>query len=74
MKKLIQVLFLILLSILLAGVVILRAQQPQTSVADSTSSGVTESAAGTVETPTGTGISAPGVSATQVPVAATPAR
>ena len=46
MKKLIQVLFLILLSILLAGVVILRAQQPQTSVADSTQSAVTESAAG----------------------------
>ena len=72
MKKLIQVLFLILLSILLAGVVILRAQQPQTSVADSTQSAVTESAAGTAQAPTGTGISAPAVSATQVPVAATP--
>ena len=51
MKKLIQVLFLLLLSILLAGVVILRAQQPQTSIADPAQPGTAGTAAGTADTP-----------------------
>ena len=80
MKKLIQVLFLLLLSILLAGVVILRAQQPQTSIADPSQPGAADTAAGTADTPSigstsdtaNTGISVPVVSTPQVPVAATP--
>ena len=80
MKKLIQVLFLLLLSILLAGVVILRAQQPQTSIADPSQPGIADTAAGTADTPSigstsdtaNTGISVPVVSTPQVPVAATP--
>ena len=80
MKKLIQVLFLLLLSILLTGVVILRIQQPQTPVAGTTQSGVAE----TVGSPAaatnsdsssdiaGTGISVPVVSAPEVPVVTTP--
>ena len=80
MKKLIQVLFLLLLSLLLAGVVILRAQQPQTSIAGPAQPGAAGTAASTADTPSigstsdtaNTGISVPVVSTPQVPVAATP--
>ena len=80
MKKLIQVLFLILFSILLAGVVILRAQQPQTSIADPSQPSATGTAANTTDAttvgstsdPASTGISVPVVSTPQVPIVATP--
>lgn len=80
MKKLIQVLFLLLLSILLTGVVILRIQQPQTSVAVTAQSGAAEAAespaaalnSGSSSDAAGTGISVPVVSAPEVPVVATP--